>query len=439
MLSKNWIVIVGLICAIIVMALVSYKRSLLQLPRKIVIATGSTQGYYYKLGNEMKRIIEKEHPKAHVEILQTQGSFDNLKRIERREADFAFYQNSGDTTTSIRSVANLYSEALHLIVKRPALERSEKSSGITSIKQLKGKVVAIGSEGSGTRLMALEVMRHYGIELKDFDNRSYGLDELDAMFSEDLQAAFVVMGVLAPGLTDLFRQNEDLQLVSIEYSDALNMKYPSMCAYHIPEGAYRTDPPVPKAEFVTAAVKASIITNKHTPAFLVKYFTELIFKNEFRNGMNLIELNSDYAQAEEDFPLHSGAIAYYNRGKPTLYSIFIEGLKRSLVSLIALVVFVIGIPLVLFRKSYEKKKAHRERFADYARKLQEQMGEVLVDDDTHALIRRMQMLQIMQERIVNDNMTGMLENQECMILLQLSAALFNMSHFRILLSEKKEA
>jgi len=436
------------------MALVSYKRSLLQLPRKIVIATGSTQGYYYKLGNEMKKIIEKEHPKAHVEILQTQGSFDNLKRIERREADFAFYQNSGDTTTSIRSVANLYSEALHLIVKRPAFERSERSSGITSVKQLKGKVVAIGSEGSGTRLMALEVFKHYGIELKDFDNRSYGLDELDAMFSEDLQAAFVVMGVFAPGLTDLFRQNEDLQLVSIEYSDALNMKYPSMCAYHIPAGAYRTDPPVPKAEFnlgerippkaplpeefVTVAVKASIITNKHTPSFLVKYFAELIFKNEFRNGMNLIELNSDYAQVEEDFPLHSGAIAYYNRGKPTLYSIFIEGLRRSLVSLIALVVFVIGIPFVLFRKSYEKKKAHRERFADYARKLQEQMGEVLVDEDTHALIRRMQMLQIMQERIVNDNMTGMLENQECMILLQLSAALFNMSHFRILLSEKNE-
>lgn len=428
MLSKNWIVIVGLICAIIVMALVSYKRSLLQLPRKIVIATGSTSGYYNKLGNEMKRIIEKEHPKVHVEILQTQGSFDNLKLIERGEADFAFYQNSGDTTTSIRSVANLYSEALHLIVKR--------SSGITSIKDLKGKVVAIGPEGSGTRLMVLEVLKHYGIELKDFDNRSYGLDELDAMFSEDLQAAFVVMGVLAPGLIDLFKRNENLQLAPIEYSDALKMKYPSMCAYHIPEGTYRTDPPVPEAEFVTVAVKASIITNKHTPGFLVNYFTELIFKNEFRKGMNLIELNSDYAQAEEDFPLHRGAIAYYNRGKPTLYSIFVEGLRRSLVSLVALVVFVTGIPFLLFRRSYEKKKARRERFADYARKLQEQMGEVLVDEDTHTLVRRMQMLQTMQERIVNDGMTGMLENPECMILLQLSAALFNMSHFRILLSEK---
>ncbi|HIE29081.1 TPA: TAXI family TRAP transporter solute-binding subunit, partial [Candidatus Poribacteria bacterium] len=212
MLSKNWIVMVGLICAIIVMALVSYKRSLLQLPRKIVIATGSTQGYYYKLGNEMKRIIEKEHPKAQVEILPTQGSYENLKLIERGEAYFAFYQNSGDTTTSIRSVANLYSEALHLIVKN--------SSGITSIKELKGKTVAIGSEGSGTRLMALEVLKHYGIELNDFEHRSYGLDELDAMFPKDLQAAFIVMRVLAPGLLDLFRKHEDLQLVPIEYSEA---------------------------------------------------------------------------------------------------------------------------------------------------------------------------------------------------------------------------
>lgn len=425
---RSWIIMAVLVCAVIVLALVSYKRASLQLPPKIRIAAGPIKGYYYKLGSEIKKIIENKHPKVTVEVLQTQGSEENLRLVAERRVDFGFYQNSGQTSASIRTIANLYSEALHIIAKSTAR--------ITSINDLKGKVVSIGPEGSGTRLMALEVLEHYNIQLKDFDVRSAEFDELEAAFAAgDVQAAFVVMGVLAPGLINLLRQHDDLELVPVEYAEALTMKKPSMCGYHLPKGAYRASPPVPADGFVTVAVKASVITAKYTSAFLVKYLTELVFSDAFRKGMNLTELNGTFAQEEEDFKIHKGALAYYNRQKPTPYHVMLEGLKQASGFLIALIILATGIPLFLLRISRTKKKFLRERFCDYARKLQEQMSEVLVEDDVRTLTRHTQMLQTLRERIVTDVLAGELGQEESMILLQLSTSLFTMSHFRLLLSE----
>ncbi len=433
---RYWIMITILLLGVIVMALVSYKRASLQIPQKIVIATGSANGYYDKLGGEMKEDIERAHPRVTVKILQTNGSQKNRDLVENKKADFGFYQNNGNqnndnTNDSIRAVANLYSEALHLIVK--------KHAGIQSINDLKGKIVAIGSEGSGTRLMALEVLNHYGIKIEDFKYaRNLEFNEIDTSFaSGNLDAAFVVMGIFSPLLINLFRQHDDLQLVSIEYAEALSLKHRHVSTYHIPEGAYKADIPVPDAHFTTIAVKATLVTTKQTPAFVVKSLTELLLAGSFRKNMNLMELDDTFAQAEEDFKLHRGALAYYRR-KPTPYSVMMEGLKEAAGFLIILVALASGIPFVLLRRSSKKKKLLRDRFANYARKLQEQMSEVLLEQDVRTLIRRMQMFQTLQEKIVQDVIENELGEEESMILLQLCATLFTMSHFRILSSGNQE-
>ena len=431
---RYWIMITILFLGVIVMALVSYKRASQQIPQKIVIATGSAKGYYDKLGGEIKKDIERAHPRVTVEILPTNGSQKNLELVENKKADFGFYQNNGSTSDSIRAVANIHSEALHLIVK--------KQAGIQAINDLKGKIVAIGPEGSGTRLMALEVLNHYSIKIEDFKYaRSYGFNEVEASFSSgDLDAAFVVMGIFAPLLIDLFRQNDDLQLVSIEYAEALSLKHRHISTYHIPKGAYSADIPVPNANFTTISVKASLVTTKQTPAFVAKYLTKLLLSSSFRKkkNMNLMELNDTFAQTEGDFELHRGALAYYNRQKPTPYSVMMEGLRESAGFLIILVALAAGIPFVLLRRSSKKKKLLRDRFANYARKLQEQMSEVLLEHDVRTLIRRMQMFQTLQEKIVQDVIEGELGEEESMILLQLCATLFTMSHFRILSSGNQE-
>ena len=48
-------------------------------PRKIVIATGSQTGQYFRLGNEFKAELEKNGIKA--EILVTKGSIENLELL----------------------------------------------------------------------------------------------------------------------------------------------------------------------------------------------------------------------------------------------------------------------------------------------------------------------------------------------------------------------
>ncbi len=56
----------------------------------ITIATGSQEGTYYKIAQDIKQIAEKEG--IAVEIISTNGSFDNINLLGAGKVDLAILQ-----------------------------------------------------------------------------------------------------------------------------------------------------------------------------------------------------------------------------------------------------------------------------------------------------------------------------------------------------------
>ena len=161
-------------------------------PRKIVIATGSQTGQYFRLGNEFKAELEKNGIKA--EILVTKGSIENLELLNdpKSKVDLAFVQSgtaSSKEYPQLQSLAGVFYEPLWVIYQAKSFANNARPPD--KIEDLINKKISIGVPGSGTRKLVehvflLDQMKTQApnfLELStDQSLEKLKLGEIDAMF-----------------------------------------------------------------------------------------------------------------------------------------------------------------------------------------------------------------------------------------------------------------
>ncbi|MBK5256833.1 MAG: TAXI family TRAP transporter solute-binding subunit [Vicinamibacteria bacterium] len=135
---------------------------------RLSIATGGTGGVYYVYGGALARLISEAVPGVEATAEVTSASIDNLKFLRDAKADIAF--SLADTLKDaseghgafegrpidLRALAVLYTNVTHVVTK--------KNSGITLLMDLKGKVVSMGSAGSGTEVIADRTLTAAGLD-----------------------------------------------------------------------------------------------------------------------------------------------------------------------------------------------------------------------------------------------------------------------------------
>jgi len=156
----------------------------------LTIATGSSEGTYFKIAQDIKQIADKDG--IPIEVIQTNGSFDNINLLAAGKVDLAIMQldvlrfvaeillkETGINVLEDAKVAlNLYLEEIHIIAKNP---------NIRSLQQLQGKRVAVGPEKSGSALTAEVLLAGFGLNIQSvFDPpeeavRKLSRDEIDAL------------------------------------------------------------------------------------------------------------------------------------------------------------------------------------------------------------------------------------------------------------------
>ena len=170
----------------------------------LTIATGTPEGTYYQIAQDIKQIAEKEG--IPVEIIQTNGSFDNINLLGLEKVDLAILQLDVLKVTSdvmqakagfnvlkeIKVILNLYFEEIHVITK---------NDGIRSLSQLEGKKVAVGPERSGSALTAEVLLTAYDLRVEKFFDAPN--DALQKLERGELDALIFVGGAPVPAFEKL--------------------------------------------------------------------------------------------------------------------------------------------------------------------------------------------------------------------------------------------
>ncbi len=177
--------------------------------KRLSIATGGTGGVYYPYGGGIAKVISAHIPDVEATAEVTAASVDNLKFIRDRKADMAFttadsladaVNGTGvfqDTKLPIRAIAVLYKNYTHVITLA--------SSPIKSIEDLQGKVVSLGSPGSGTEVTGARVIKAFGVDPDSgIKRQSLGVSEsVDALKDGKIDAFFWNGGLPTAAILDL--------------------------------------------------------------------------------------------------------------------------------------------------------------------------------------------------------------------------------------------
>jgi len=159
-----------------------------------VLATGNPNGAYYKLGLELKNIIEKEIDNALIEVVATEGSVQNARLLEMGSAHFALMQSDiasyfykGERmfyfpSDSIGAILSLHNEAIHIVAL--------KNSNIKKINDLTNYKISIGEEGSGTYYHSKIILEKAGI-LNSLDYSTFDLENVKSQMSKNKIQAFI--------------------------------------------------------------------------------------------------------------------------------------------------------------------------------------------------------------------------------------------------------
>jgi TRAP transporter TAXI family solute receptor len=190
----------------------------------LTIATGSAEGTYFKIAQDIKQIADKEG--IEIEVVPTNGSFDNINLLGSGKVDLAIMQldvlrfvaeimlkeTGFNVLQEAKVVLNLYPEEIHVLTK---------DDKIKTIQDLQSKRVAVGPEKSGSALTAEVLLGGFGVKIE----RVFEAPEeaIKKIASGDIDALIFVGGAPVPAFRNL---DKSFHFVAFPSDSGLEQIYP---------------------------------------------------------------------------------------------------------------------------------------------------------------------------------------------------------------------
>jgi TRAP transporter TAXI family solute receptor len=322
-------------------------------PRHIVISAGGEGGAYYEFAQRYAAILARSG--VTLEIHPSNGSRQNLKRLEKGEADVGFVQGGvieppADPTAveerDLRSLGSVFYEPIWVFY------RGKKP--LTRLMELSGKRIAIGQEGSGIRRLARNLLEANEIAL---DDKLLPLDGLDA--AEELQqgridAAFIIAAESAPVVLVLLR-SPGVRLMSFSQANAYQRRLPFLTRLTLPQGVADLVRNYPPQDTYVLAPTANLIVRADLHPALQALLLQAA--SEVHGGSGFFQSTGEFpAYIDPLLPLSPEAAHYYKSGPPFLQrylpfwlAVLIDRLLVLLLPIVALLIPLLRIAPALYR------------------------------------------------------------------------------------------
>lgn len=326
-------------------------------PAKVLrLSAGNEQGAYYAYAQAYRAYFAQHG--VTLEVLESQGSIDNLNALREGRADVALVQSglhqAIPDAQGLEALGSVYDEPLWVFTRKGALP----ANGLSA---LQGKRLAVGPEGSGTRALALQLLGRHHIHSDNSPFQSAtGKEAVDALLNQSVDAVFLVAAPSAPAVQTLLL-SPDIELMSFRRAPAYALQYRFLRALTLPEGAVDLAENIPPQTVQLLAPSAMLVaTDALHPALadlMLQAATAIHGKASFFTKAGTYP-SSEYV----DFPLSEDAERFYQYGPPFLQrylpfwaATWVDRLKVMLLPLLALLIPLSKILPPTYRWSIRKR------------------------------------------------------------------------------------
>ncbi len=330
-------------------------------PRHLRMAAGAPGGAYAAFAKRYQAALAQNG--ITLDIVNTAGSMENLALLTAPQSgvDVAFVQGgTGDPAASpdLRSIASLYYEPVWLFMRGVAPER---------LSALRGKRIAIGVNGSGTRTAALMLLAANGV---DGGNASLvtlgGKDAAAALKAGRIDALFSVGAARDPTVDDLM-QTAGINLVDFSQAQAYSREFRFLSVVTLPRGLINLDKDVPAHDYRLVAPAAALVARSSLHPALVDLFiaaaTDIHGQGQDfeKPGEFPSDLHLDFPLSKEAARVLANGPTFLRRYLPFWAAILVERLWILILPLITLTIPLLRIAPPTYRWQIQRKILRRYR------------------------------------------------------------------------------
>ncbi len=351
-----------LICVGLVWALLHFVHS--APPHTLTITSGPKGSNFESIAQRYARILARSGIKLNV--LPSQGSLENLQRMTdpKSHVDIALVQ-SGVTTNpdnddDLESLGGMFYQPLLIFYRSP--------KPLQRLSELTSQRIAIGPEGSGTRFLALALLKANGIE-------PGGLTTLTSLEGEAARTALVRKQVDAIFLTGdsasaaTLREmihTDGIRLFEFPQADAYVRRFAYLSKLTLPAGAFDLGANLPPENMSLLAPTVELVAHSNLHPALTDLLIEAA--TQVHGRASLLQTAGQFPNPSiHTFPISSEAARYYKEGDRSFIYRYLPFWLASLVSRLLIVIvplFVIIVPSLrylplLYRWRIDSRIHHR--------------------------------------------------------------------------------
>jgi len=313
-------------------------------PHRIVMATGPEGSSYYEDGERYRGALAKAG--VEVQLLPTAGSVETAALLRDPHSGVSVGLIQGGVvdaanTAGLESLGTLAYEPLWWFHRR-------ENQGV-GVDGLRGRKIAIGPQGSGTRALSLELIKRTGMERQIGELLALGPREAaEKLKAGEIDVAFMMNSWDAPVVQQLLA-DERVALSGFPHADAFVALYPFLNKVIVPRGVTDLARDQPPADVTLIATKTSLVVRQDLHPAL--QYLLLDVATEIHSGPSIFNRANEFPAAEAiNMPLSSEAARFYKSGPPFLHDYFPFWMAALLGKLIILLIPILGVlyPMIRF-------------------------------------------------------------------------------------------
>jgi TRAP-type uncharacterized transport system substrate-binding protein len=339
MYFRDFVVAVGPLLLISIIGIGAAYWFVRPAPGDTLTITSGPNGSTFRLTAEKYGKILARHG-VKLQVLPSEGSLENLKRLidPAYRVDVGFVQGgvaAGVTVDELVSLGSVFSEPLALFYR--------STVPASRISALSGKRLAIGPEGSGTRALALVLLKANGIEPGGATAllSVAGEAAAQALIEKSVDAAFLMGDSATPPTMRRLLRTPGIRLFSFAQADAYVRRFPYLNKIDLPMGLFDPGKNLPAQDVHLIGPTVELVARENLHPALSDLLIEAA--REVHGRSSLLQHAGEFpAPLEHEFRLSSDARRYYSSGKGFLY----RSLPFWLATLVDRVLVVV-VPIVI--------------------------------------------------------------------------------------------
>jgi TRAP-type uncharacterized transport system substrate-binding protein len=316
-------------------------------PHTITISTGPAGSAFEAVAERYAKILARSG--ITLKVIESAGSMENLTRLSDRKShvDIALVQaglSQGDQADDLVSLGGMFYQPVTIFYRSP--------KPLMRLSDFRSERIAIGPEGSGTRYLALALLKANEIDPQG-PTRLLSLEgdaAREALLRKEVDAIFLTGDSASPNTIREMLHAEGIQLFDFPQADAYVRRFPYLNKLVVPPGAFDLGENLPPTEVNLLAPTVELVAHSDLHPALVDLLVDAA--TQVHGRATLLQSAGQFPNpAIHTLPLDPEAARYYKSGDRSFTYRYLPFWLASLVNRAVVVlvpIFVVLIPGLRF-------------------------------------------------------------------------------------------